>query len=154
MLNVLFICHGNICRSPMAEFLFKDLVTKKDLQDKFNIASAATSQEEIGNPVYPPVKEILNSLGIDCSHKRARQVTYNDFDEYDYLIVMDENNIYNMHNLFKGRNFEKVFKLKDFSMHKGDIDDPWYTRDFARTQKEITISLNDFLEYLERENLI
>lgn len=154
MINVLFICHGNICRSPMAEFLFKDLVSKKGQQDKFNIASAATSQEEIGNGVYPPVKEILNSLGIDCSHKRARQVTDNDFDEYDYLIVMDENNMRNMHYLFNGHDFEKVFKLKDFTAHKGDIDDPWYTRDFARTKKEISLSLNDFFKYLENENLI
>lgn len=152
MINVLFICHGNICRSPMAEFLFKDLVKKEGLEKHFHIESAATSQEEIGNGVYPPVKQILSSLNIDCSEKTARQVTAQDFESYDYLIVMDENNMRNMHYLFPKGDFSKVAKLKDYCVQKGDIADPWYTGNFALTQKEITQGTRDFLDFIKYQS--
>ena len=93
MIRILFVCHGNICRSPMAEFIMKDLIKKAGLEKKFHIESAATSREELGNPVYPPVKEILKKEGIDCSRKTARQIRQNDYEEYDYLIGMDKANI-------------------------------------------------------------
>ena len=96
MKKILFICHGNICRSPMAEFVMKDLAAKAGRAEEFHIESAATSREELGNPVYPPVGKLLNSKGIDCSGKRARQITKKDYDNFDLLIGMDEMNIVNM----------------------------------------------------------
>ena len=100
MIKILFVCYGNICRSPMAEFLFKKYVKAKGFADVFYIESAATSSEELGNPVYPPAKKILGDLNIDCSGKRARKLTLNDYDKFDYLIVMDKMNIRDMKNLF------------------------------------------------------
>ena len=99
MTKILFVCHGNICRSPMAEFLMKKLVESRGLDGEFYIESAATSTEEIGNGVYPPVKRILNARGIDCSAKRARQMTRSDYDKFDYIVCMDSNNMRNMNRI-------------------------------------------------------
>jgi len=115
MLKILFICHGNICRSPMSEFIFRDMVTRRGLSDCFHIASAATSREEIGNPVYPPARRILKAHGIDCSGKTARQMTRADYQEYDYLLAAENYNIRNMMRILGSDPDKKVHRLLDFS---------------------------------------
>ena len=153
MIKVLFICHGNICRSPMAEFLFKDLVLKKGKESEFLIESAATSTEEIGNGVHYGTKRILNSLGIDSNNKRARQMNKADYVKFDYLIGMDD---WNIHNILRivGKDIDnKVFKLLDFTDLKRDIKDPWYTGNFNETYEDIMIGLNGFYDYLLKNKL-
>ncbi len=151
MINVLFICHGNICRSPMAEYLFRDLVQKRGLSDCFHIASAATSREEIGNGVYPPAKQKLASAGISCTMHHARQVTTADYDTYDYLLVAERYNIPNLLRQIKDDPDHKVHRLLDFSDHPRDIADPWYTGDFDVTYDDIMEGLEAFLEHLKKE---
>jgi len=151
MIKVLMICHGNICRSPMAEYLFRDMVQKNGLSDCFHIASAATSREEIGNGVYPPAKRKLASVGISCSMHHARQVTKADYDEYDYLLVAERYNIPNLMRQIKEDPDHKVYRLLDFSDRPRDIADPWYTGDFDVTYDDITEGLEAFLEYLKKE---
>lgn len=153
MIKVLFVCYGNICRSPMAEFLFKDYVKEKGVADKFYIESAATSSEELGNPVYPPAKKILNRLNIDCSAKRARKLTVNDYDKFDYIIGMDEMNIKDMKSLFGENRCDKIHKLLDFadSARRKDVADPWYTGDFETTLKDVRLGLDGFYAYLQKE---
>ena len=141
MIKVLFVCHGNICRSPIAEFVMKDLVAKSDLSASFHIASAATSSEEIwngiGNPVYPPAKAILAEHGISCAGKRAVQLTRTDYDKYDYLIGMDSANIRNMHRILGGDPDGKISKLLTFAGSEQDIADPWYTGNFDDTYRDV-----------------
>ena len=140
-IKVLFICHGNICRSPMAEFIFKDMVSKQGLSDRFYIASAATSTEEIwngiGNPVYPPAREELAKHGIDCKGKRAVQLTKADYDKYDYILGMDHWNLKNMLRILKADPEDKVKLLLDYSDTPRDIADPWYTGDFDTTYRDV-----------------
>ncbi len=146
MKKLLFICHGNICRSPMAEFIFRDLVEKRGLASDFEIGSAATSREEIGNPIYPRAKSELNRHGISCQGHRARQVTPEDYAHYDYLVYMEQ---YNEPRLMKilGRDPEgKCRRLMDFSDRPGDIDDPWYTGDFAGVFQQISYGCQALLE--------
>ncbi|MBR4496332.1 MAG: low molecular weight phosphotyrosine protein phosphatase, partial [Acholeplasmatales bacterium] len=148
MIKVLFICHGNICRSPMAEYLFIDYVNKLGMQNEFIIESRATSTEEIGNGVHYGTKRILNSLGIDCSKKKAQQLTKTDYLNYDYLIGMDD---WNIHNILRivGKDIDnKVFKLLDFTDLKRDIKDPWYTHNFNETYEDIKLGLEGFYNYL------
>lgn len=147
MINVLFVCHGNICRSPMAEFLMKDLVEKAGLKEKFYIESAATSTEEIGAGVYPQVRRILNDRGIDCSEKRARQMTAADYDRFDYIICMDEMNLRNMKRI-SADPYGKYRKLLDFAGETGDVADPWYTGNFSITQYDIERGCKALLETL------
>lgn len=156
MIKVLFICHGNICRSPMAEFLLKHMVREKGLQDQFQIASAATSREEIGNPVYPPARRKLAELGISTTGKTAVQMTKSDYDKYDYVIVMDENNMRNALRLVGRTRTEaaKLHKLLDFADKHGDIADPWYTGDFDTAFSEIEKGCSGFLEHLKKEGMI
>lgn len=153
MIKVLFICHGNICRSPMAEFIMKDTLAKKHIQDQFYIASAATSTEEIwngiGNPVYPPAREELAKHGISCEGKRAVQVTKADYNKYDYLICMDSNNIRNLMRIIGKDPENKVSLLLDYTDRKGaSIADPWYTGNFTATYRDIVDGIDGFLEYL------
>ena len=153
MIKVLFICHGNICRSPMAEFIMKDLLTKQGLSDQFYVASAATSTEEIwngvGNPVYPPARKELAKHGISCDGKRAVQVTKADYVRYDYLICMDSNNVRNLERIIGADVDNKVNMLLDYAGRQGQsIADPWHTGDFGRTYKDIEEGLVGFLEYL------
>lgn len=155
MIKVLFVCHGNICRSPMAEFLFKKMVADKGHSKDFEIASAATSREEIGNGVYPPAFKLLKGLGIDPSAKRARQIIKKDMDYYDFVIVMDSNNLRNLDLMFNGYGEEKVHKCLDFSSRMGcDIADPWYTDDFETTHKDLMEGLTAFYDTLVENGMI
>lgn len=137
MIKILFVCHGNICRSPMAEFVMKNLVNKKDMADQFEIASAATSTEEIGNPVYPPAKRKLKEHGISCEGKTARQMTKADYTYYDYIIAMDRFNLRNMTKFVGNDPDNKVSLLMDFTNRPGDVADPWYTGDFDATWNDV-----------------
>lgn len=141
MIKVLFICHGNICRSPMAEFIFKEKVKAAGLADRFYIASAATSTEEIwngvGNPVYPPARKELAKHGISCDGKRAVQLKKADYNAYDYLIGMEQRNITNMMRILGNDPEGKVERLLNYGSRPRDIADPWYTGDFTRTYEDI-----------------
>ena len=137
MIKVLFICHGNICRSPMAEFVMKDLVEKAGLEASFEIASAATSTEEIGNPVYPPARRKLAEHGISCAEKTARQLRKQDYALWDCLVGMDSANFRNMHRICGGDSEGKISLLMDWTARPGDVADPWYTGDFEATWQDV-----------------
>ena len=137
MKRILFVCHGNICRSPMAEFVMKDLAEKVGLTGEYYIESAATSREEIGNPVYPPARQKLAEHGIGCSGKTARQMTPKDYDRFDLIVGMDEWNLRNMHKICGGDPEGKIRLLLDFTGHPGDVADPWYTGDFEATWHDV-----------------
>lgn len=148
MTKILFICHGNICRSPMAEFVMKDLVKKKGLDNDFIIKSAATSREEIGSGIYPPVKRILNEMGIDSKGKTAVQVTRDDYNRYDYLVCMDSNNLRNLRFIIGDDTKGKVYRLLDFTNSPHDVADPWYTGDFEITRQDVITGCNALLEHI------
>lgn len=152
MIKILFICHGNICRSPMAEFIMKELVRERGLEDSFEIRSCATSTEEIwngvGNPVYPPAKRELAKHGIDCAGKRAVQLTPADYERYDYLICMDRNNKRNAARI-TGRS-EKYRLLLEYVGENRDVADPWYTGDFARTYEDVLKGCTALLDSIEQ----
>ena len=154
MTKILFVCHGNICRSPMAEFIMKDLVEKAGLETQFHIESAATSTEEIGNPVYPPARRKLAEHGIDCAGKMARQLTNSDYDKYDLLIGMDQANLRNMHRICGGDFANKLHLLMDYTDHPGDVADPWYTDDFETTWRDVLEGCTSLLERLKSEGKI
>lgn len=149
MIKILFICHGNICRSPMAEFLLKDIVNKRGLADAFEIASAATSREEIGNPVHYGTRNKLAQFGISVAGKHAVQVTKRDYEHYDLLLVMDSNNIRNLRRVIGEDTQNKVHLLLDYTERKGEsIADPWYTGDFDVTYNDIMEGLAGFCSSL------
>lgn len=148
MTKILFICHGNICRSPMAEFVMRDMVNKAGLSDKFEISSAATSTEEIGNSVYPPVKRLLADNGISCDGKTARQLTKKDYDNYDLLIGMDGANYRNINRICGGDKQNKIHLLMDFTGSPHDVADPWYTRNFDATWNDINEGCKALLDKL------
>lgn len=158
MIRVLFICHGNICRSPMAEFVLKDMVAKRGIADQFEIASAATSTEEIwngvGNPVYPPAREELAKHGISCEGKRAVQLKASDYDYYDYLIGMDTMNIRNMERMMGHKAGKKMKLLLEYDNQHSSISDPWYSNRFDETYKDVVTGCTAFLKYLENEGKI
>ena len=137
MIKILFICHGNICRSPMAEFVMKYLVKQAGLEREFAIASAATSREEIGNGVYPPARRKLAEHGIGCAGHAARQMTAADYQNFDYLIGMDEANRRNMQRICGGDPAGKISLLLDWTDRPGDVADPWYTGDFDATWRDV-----------------
>lgn len=145
MTKILFVCHGNICRSPLAEFLMKDLVQNRGLENDFYIESAATSREEIGNGVYPPVKRILNARGIDCSNKHARQMTRADYDKFDYIVCMDSKNLRNMCYIATDTQ-GKYSRLLDYTSNPHDVADPWYSGDFATTEQEVEVGCEGLLK--------
>ena len=136
MINILFVCHGNICRSPMAEFVMKDMVEKENIKDIY-IASAATSTEEIGNPVHYGTKSKLKQYGISVDGKYAVQMTKHDYEKFDYIIGMDSANIRNIMRIIGSDSKGKVFKLLSFAGEVGDIADPWYTGDFDITYNDV-----------------
>lgn len=148
MIKVLFICHGNICRSPMAEFVMKDLVKKAGLEKEYFIASAATSSEEIGNPVYPPARRRLAQAGISCDGKYAVQLTRSDYEKYDYLIGMEQINVKNIMRIIGEDSEKKVYRLLDFAKVHGDIADPWYSGDFDTTYEQVLEGCEGLLERL------
>ena len=137
MTKILFICLGNICRSPMAEFVMKDLVEKAGLADEFQIDSAATCRDEIGNPVYPPARRKLAEHGISCEGHAARQLTAQDYEEYDLLIGMDRANLWDMYRICGGDFSGKLRLLMDYTVRPGDVADPWYTDNFEATWQDV-----------------
>ena len=148
IIKILFVCHGNICRSPMAEFVMKDLVKKAGQEDRFVIESAATSTEEIGNGVYPPARRKLAEHGIGCQGKTARQMTCSDYGRFDLLVGMDAWNIRNMRNICGGDPDEKIKMLMDFTRRPGDVADPWYTGDFESTWRDLLEGCQALLDKL------
>ena len=154
MIKILFVCHGNICRSPMAEFMMKDMVEKKGVADRFFIASAATSTEEIGNPVHYGTRNKLASVGISTAGKIARQLTKKDYKEYDYIIGMDEWNRKNIMRILGKDPQKKVCNLLDFSKNPRDIADPWYTGNFDKTYEDIKEGLEALYGHLEKTHEI
>ncbi|WP_101877143.1 low molecular weight protein-tyrosine-phosphatase [Lachnoclostridium edouardi] len=149
MIKILFICHGNICRSPMAEFVFRHMVKERGMGDKFHIASCATSTEEIGNPVHRGTREKLRQYGISTEGKYAVQLRKKDYDDYDYLLGMDTWNIRNILRIVKSDPENKVHRLLDFSKEPRDIADPWYTGNFDVTYNDIVEGCQAFLDYLK-----
>lgn len=154
MIKVLFICYGNICRSPMAEFVFKDMVQRLGCSHQFEIASGATSREEIGNPVHYGTRNKLAQYGISVAGKTARQMTRRDYEYYDYVIAMDRNNLRNIDRIIGSDSLHKVSLLLDFTARSGEsIADPWYTGDFDTTYEDIVEGLEGFLHYLQIGNV-
>ena len=149
MIKVLFICHGNICRSPMAEFIFVDMIKKEGLADHFHIASAATSREEIGNDVHYGTKRKLKSVGIPTWPRQARQMTKKDYADYDYILAMERYNLRNINRIIGSDTDAKVHLLLDYTNRPGDIADPWYTGNFDETYDDIVEGLEGFLSYLK-----
>lgn len=141
MIKIMFVCHGNICRSPMAEFILKDMVKRQNLQNNFIICSSATSTEEIwngiGNPVYPPAKKVLEHHGINPAGKQAVQLKKSDYDKYDLFIGMDSANIKNMKRIFGSDSKCKIHKLMEYTGSTADVSDPWYTRNFEKCYNDI-----------------
>ena len=150
MTKILFICHGNICRSPMAEFVMKDLAAKAGKRGAFEIASAAVSREELGNPVYPPAKRKLLEHGIRCDGHAARQMTRADYDKFDYIIGMDSENMSEMRKIVGGDPEGKLRLLRDFTDKPTDIADPWYTGDFETTYRDISLGCTAFLDKVSK----
>ena len=148
MTRVLFVCHGNICRSAMAEYVMKYLVKQAGANKDFYIASAATSTEELGNDVYPPVKQLLFEKGIPCKGHSARQIVKRDYTDYDMLIVMDHANYRNTLRAMGGDPEGKISYLTDYSDHSGEIDDPWYTRDFEGCYRSVLAGCKGLLNKL------
>ncbi len=153
MIRLLFVCHGNICRSPMAEFVMKDLVRKKGKAGAFEIASAATSREEIGNPVYPPARRKLAEHGISCAGRAARQMTQRDYDHYDLILGMDHANIRNIQRIAGGDTDRKITLLLDHAGRTGqEVADPWYTGDFDAAWNDILAGCEGLLAELSAAN--
>ena len=148
MVRILFVCHGNICRSPMAEFVMKDLVRKAGREKEFYIESAATSTEEIGNDVYPPARRKLAEHDISCKGKTARQMTRGDYERFDLLIGMDSWNIRNMRVICGGDDEGKIHQLLDFTNRPGEVADPWYTGNFEATWRDVLEGCQCLLEQL------
>ena len=154
MVKILFVCLGNICRSPMAEFAMKDLVRKEGLAAQFEIASAATSTEELGNPVYPPARRKLAEQGISCDGKTARQITKADYAYYDYIIGMDHSNMRNMQRAFDGDPAGKLSLLLDYTDRPGQVADPWYTGNFDATWQDVSEGCRGLLTLLQEQGKI
>ena len=148
MTKILFVCHGNICRSPMAEYVFTELARRAGREDEFAVASAATSREEIGNDMYPPAKACLRAHGIPFARRHARQVTRADYDDYDLLIIMEDYNRRNLRRILPDDPEDKVRTLMSFTGHDRDVADPWYTDDFETAYDDILRGCTALLEAL------
>lgn len=151
--RILFVCHGNICRSPMAEFILKNMVEKAGIADNFEIASAATSTEEIGNDIYPPAKRILYQKGIKFESRQARQITRKDYDYYDFIIAMDENNLRNLRRMLGDDTKHKISLMMSYAGKHRDVADPWYTGDFETTYNDLIEGCKGFLRWLKEQYL-
>ena len=152
MLDILFICHGNICRSPLAEFVMKDLTERQGLAGKFQIASAATSREELGDDIHPGNRRVLGREGIPFSSRQARQITKSDYEAYDYIIAMDRANLRNLERLLGGDPEGKFFLFLEFAGEHRDIADPWYTGNFDETYRDIKQGCTALLEFLLQQH--
>ena len=149
MTKILFVCHGNICRSPMAHMIFKHLLKERGLESEFYVDSAATSREEIGNNIHPGTRRKLNQVGIPCGDHYSVQVTKADYDKYDYLILMDSRNKRSIAQIIPRDPEGKIHMLLDFAGRPGQsIADPWYTGDFEETYRDVMVGCEGFLEYL------
>lgn len=153
MIKILFICHGNICRSPMAEYVMKDMVRKAGCEAEFEIASAATSREEIGNDIHRGTKAKLREQGIAFEKRQARQVTKKDYEEFDYLILMDRENKRGLSRIISADPYNKVHMLLSFAGKDRDIADPWYTGNFDETYDDVVAGCQAFLQSLAKQNL-
>ena len=150
MKKILFICHGNICRSPMAEIIFNDIVRKNKKQKDYYVRSAATSTEELGNPVYPPARKVLAQNGLSCEGKYSVRVTKEDYNNFDMLICMDRNNIRNLKYIIGDDTENKVSLLMDYTNSPGDVADPWYSGNFDLTYNDIKEGCLKLFEYLNK----
>ena len=150
MFKILFVCHGNICRSPMAEFCMRDMIKKARLSDKITVSSAATSTEELGSPVYPPARRKLKEHGIDCTGKTARRITAADYDRYDMIIGMDQANMRNIARMLGEDTENKYHLLLEFAGQTREVDDPWYSGDFDKAWNDIETGCRGLLEYLKK----
>lgn len=148
MIKILFVCHGNICRSPMAEYVMKELVRREGAEEQFEIASAAVSTEELGNPVYPPVKRVLNEHGISCKGHRAHQMTRAEYEYYDYVILMDAMNRRWCQRIIGEDDERKVSLLLEHAGLSRDVADPWYTGNFEKTWDDVTLGCQALYEEL------
>lgn len=148
MHKILFVCHGNICRSPMAEFVLRALADERGLGERLTVASAATSSEELGNPVHPGTRHVLAARGIACDGKTARRLRTDDYEAWDLLIAMDDANVCSMERLFKGDPAGKVHKLLEYAGSTRDIADPWYTGDFEATYDDVRDGCEGLLAFL------
>lgn len=153
-IRILFVCHGNICRSTMAQYIAQHLVTQSGMESNFYIDSAATSREEIGNPVHYGTRRKLEAEGIFCGDHRARQLKKSDYDEFDFLIGMDTQNIRNMYRILGEDPEQKVYKLLDFTERKGDIADPWYTGNFDLTYRDVLDGCRGLLKFIEEQESV
>lgn len=151
MKRILFVCHGNICRSPMAEFVLRDMLKKEGMEGEFSVASAATSYEEIGNGVHPGTRAKLAEVGISASGKTAVHMEKSDYSGYDYIIGMDSANIRNILQITGGDPEGKIFKLLDFAEEDGDIADPWYTHNFNLTYHDVVRGCEGLMKKLKKE---
>lgn len=155
MIKILFICHGNICRSPMAEFVMKDMVKRQGLADQFYIASAATSTEEIGNPVHYGTRNKLAQVGISTAGKYAVRMERRDYQEYDYIVGMDRWNYKNILRISGNKDKDKkISLLLDYTDHPRDVADPWYTGDFEKTYEDIMAGCKGLLEHIQQKGLV
>ena len=154
MIKVMFVCLGNICRSPMAEFVFKKMVKDKHLEDQFIIASSATSREEIGNPVHRGTVRKLAEVGIKCEGKRAAQFSKKDYELYDFILCMETSNIKSLMRVVGDDPQGKIHRLLDYASHPRDIADPWYTGNFDDTYNDVKEGCEAFFNYLYEMHLI
>ena len=153
MIKVNFVCHGNICRSPMAEYVFKYLVDNENLSDKFYITSSAVSDEELGNPIHYGTRSILREKGIPFGDHRSTKFKKADYDEYDYIVIMDARNSRFINRIIGNDNPEKVHLFLSFAGENRDIADPWYTGDFQETYRDVMLASKAFLEFLKEKEL-
>lgn len=154
MIKVAFVCHGNICRSTMAQSVFTNMVNKLGIGDKFIIDSFATSREEIGNPPHHGTVRKLNREGIKVIPHRAKQITFDDYNNFDYIIGMDRTNIINLNKMLQNDPENKIYKLLSFAQYRDDIADPWYNGDFDATYNDVVKGCEGFLKHLENKGIL
>ena len=148
--RIMFVCHGNICRSPLAEFVMKDLASRQGLSDELYIESSATSAEEIGNPIYPPIKDVMRKHNIPFSEHYATRLKAEDYDKFDLFIIMDSNNLRNIMRIFGEDREEKIHFLLEYTGNKRDVADPWYYGNFEETYNDILNGCKALIEHIKR----